>query len=108
MTDELDPQTQQHIDDSADAIDGCDTSTSSNGDIDDATEEMPVTVDETADANVTAEQDEEEQSEQPDSSETESKADSAPQAAGPIEVSSEEELDAVMDPALYTLSLIHI
>lgn len=97
MTDELDPQTQQHIDDSADAIDGCDTSTSSNGDIDDAAEEMPVTVDETADANVTAEQDEEEQSEQPDSSETESKADSAPQAAGPIEVSSEEELDAVMD-----------
>lgn len=97
MTDELDPQTQQHIDDSADAIDGCDTSTSSNGDIDDATEEMPVTVDETADANVTAEQDEEEQSEQPDSSETESKADSAPQAAGPIKVSSEEELDAVMD-----------
>ena len=97
MADELDPQTQQHIDDSADAIDGCDTSTSSNGDIDDATEEMPVTVDETADANVTAEQDEEEQSEQPDSSETESKADSAPQAAGPIEVSSEEELDAVMD-----------
>lgn len=97
MTDELDPQTQQHIDDSADAIDGCDTSASSNGDIDDATEEMPVTVDETADANVTAEQDEEEQSEQPDSSETESKADSAPQAAGPIEVSSEEELDAVMD-----------
>ena len=97
MTDELDPQTQQHIDDSADAIDDCDTSTSSNGGIDDAAEEMPVTVDETADANVTAEQDEEEQSEQPDSSETESKADSAPQAAGPIEVSSEEELDAVMD-----------
>lgn len=97
MTDELDPQTQQHIDDSADAIDDCDTSTSSNGGIDDAAEEMPVTADETADANVTAEQDEEEQSEQPDSSETESKADSAPQAAGPIEVSSEEELDAVMD-----------
>lgn len=97
MTDELDPQTQQHIDDSADAIDDCDTSTSSNGGIDDAAEEMPATVDETADANVTAEQDEEEQSEQPDSSETESKADSAPQAAGPIEVSSEEELDAVMD-----------
>ena len=97
MTDELDPQTQQHIDDSAGAIDDCDTSTSSNGGIDDAAEEMPATVDETADANVTAEQDEEEQSEQPDSSETESKADSAPQAAGPIEVSSEEELDAVMD-----------
>ena len=97
MTDELDPQTQQHIDDSADAIDDCDTSTSSNGGIDDAAEEMPVTADETAGANVTAEQDEEEQSEQPDPSETESKADSAPQAAGPIEVSSEEELDAVMD-----------
>ena len=97
MTEELDPQTQQHINDSADAIDDCDTSTSSNGGIDDAAEEMPATVDETADANVTAEQDEEEQSEQPDSSETESKADSAPQAAGPIEVSSEEELDAVMD-----------
>lgn len=97
MTDELDPQTQQHIDDSADAIDGCDTSTSSNGDIDDAAEEMPVTADEAEDANVAVEQNEKEQSEQLDSSETESKADSTPQAAGPIEVSSEEELDAVMD-----------
>lgn len=97
MTDELDPQTQQHIDDSADAIDDCDTSTSSNGDIDDAAEEMPVTADEAEYANGAVEQDEKEQSEQPDSSETESKADSTPQAAGPIEVSSEEELDAVMD-----------
>lgn len=97
MTDELDPQAQQHIDDSADAIDDCDTSTSSNGGIDDAAEEMPVTADETADANVTAEQDEEEQSEQPDPSDAEPKAEAAPQAAGPIEVSSEEELDAVMD-----------
>lgn len=97
MTEELDPQTQQHIDDSADAIDDCDTSTSSNGGIDDAAEEMPVTADETADANVTAEQDEEEQSEQPDPSDAEPKAEAAPQAAGPIEVSSEEELDAVMD-----------
>ena len=34
MTDELDPQTQQHIDDSADTIDDCDTSTSSDGGID--------------------------------------------------------------------------
>lgn len=33
MTDELDPQTQQHIDDSADTIDDCDTSTSSDGGI---------------------------------------------------------------------------
>lgn len=97
MTDELDPQTQQHIDDSADAIDDCDTSTSSNGGIDDAAEEMPVTADETEDANVAVEQNEKEQSEQLDSSETVSKADSTPQAAGPIEVSSEEELDAVMD-----------
>lgn len=97
MTEELDPQTQQHIDDSADAIDDCDTSTSSNGGIDDAAEEMPVTADEAEDANVAVEQNEKEQSEQLDSSETESKADSTPQAAGPIEVSSEEELDAVMD-----------
>jgi len=41
MTDELDPQTQQHIDDSADTIDDCDTSTSSDGGIDAAVEEAP-------------------------------------------------------------------
>ena len=40
MTDELDPQTQQHIDDSADTIDDCDTSTSSDGGIDAAVEEL--------------------------------------------------------------------
>ena len=94
MTDELDPQTQQHIDDSADAIDGCDTSTSSDGGIDAAVEETPITTDEAEDANMTVEEDEEEQ---PDSSDAETKAEPAPQAAGPIEVSSEEELDAVMD-----------
>ena len=97
MTDELDPQTQQHIDDSADAIDGCDTATSSNGGVDAAAEEAPVAADEATEANVAAEQDIEEQLEQPDSSDAEPDANPAPQAAGPIEVSSEEELDAVMD-----------
>ena len=97
MTDELDPQTQQHIDDSADAIDGCDTTTSSDGDIDAVVEEVSATADEAADANVAAEQDIEEQLEQPDPSDAEPKAETAPQSAGPIEVSSEEELDAVMD-----------
>ncbi len=97
MTDELDPQTQQHIDDSADAIDGCDTATSSNGGVDAAAEETPVAADEATEANVAAEQDIEEQLEQPDPSDAEPDANPAPQAAGPIEVSSEEELDAVMD-----------
>lgn len=97
MTDELDPQTQQHIDDSADTIDDRDTSTSSDGGIDAAVEEAPAAADEAADANVAAKQDKEEQLEQPDPSDTEPKAENAPQVAGPIEVSSEEELDAVMD-----------
>lgn len=97
MTDELDPQTQQHIDDSADAIDDCGTSTSSDGDIDAAVEEAPAAADEDADANVAAEQDKVEQLEQQDPSDAEPKAENAPQAAGLIEVSSEEELDAVMD-----------
>ena len=97
MTDELDPQTQQHIDDSADTIDDCDGSTSGDGGIDAAVEEASAAADEAADANVAAEQDKEDQLEQPDPSDTEPKAEDAPQAAGPIEVSSEEELDAVMD-----------
>lgn len=97
MTDELDPQTQQHIDDSAGTIDDCDASTSSDGGIDAAVEEAPAAADEDADANVAAEQDNEDQLEQPDPSDTEPKAENAPQVAGPIEVSSEEELDAVMD-----------
>lgn len=97
MTDELDPQTQQHIDDSAGTIDDCDASTSSDGGIDAAVEEASAAADEAADANVAAEQDKEDQLEQPDPSDTEPKAENAPQAAGPIEVSSEEELDAVMD-----------
>ena len=93
MTDELDPQTQKHIDDSADTIDDCETSTSSDGGIDAAVEEAPAA----ADANVAADQGKKEQLEQPDPSDSEPKAENAPQAAGPIEVSSEEELDAVMD-----------
>lgn len=97
MTDELDPQTQQHIDDSADTIDDCDTSTNSDGGIDAAVEEAPAAADEAGDANVAADQGKEDQLEQPDPSDTEPKAENAPQAAGPIEVSSEEELDAVMD-----------
>ena len=97
MTDELDPQTQQHIDDSADTIDDCDGSTSGDGGIDAAVEASSAAADEAADANVAAEQDKEDQLEQPDPSDTEPKAEDAPQAAGPIEVSSEEELDAVMD-----------
>ena len=97
MTDELDPQTQQHIDDSAGTIDDCDASTSSDGGIDAAVEEASAAANEAADANVAAEQDKEDQLEQPDPSDTEPKAENAPQAAGPIEVSSEEELDAVMD-----------
>ena len=97
MTDELDPQTQQHIDDSADTIDDCDTSTSSDGGIDASVEKTPAAANEAADANVAAEQDKEEQLEQPNPNDTEPKAENAPQAAGPIEVSSEEELDAVMD-----------
>ena len=97
MTDELDPQTQQHIDDSADTIDDCDTSTSSDGGIDASVEKAPAAAVEAADANVAADQDKEEQLEQPDPSDTEPKAENAPQVAGPIEVSSEEELDAVMD-----------
>ena len=97
MTDELDPQTQQQMDDSADTIDDCDTSTRSDGSIDAAVEEAPAAAGEAADANVAAEQDNEEQLEQPNPSDTEPKAENAPQVAGPIEVSSEEELDAVMD-----------
>ena len=88
MTDELDPQTQQHIDDSADTIDDCDTSTSSDGGIDAAVEEGAAGADEAADANVAAEQDKEEQLEQPDPNDTEPKAENAPNVAGPIEVSS--------------------
>ena len=85
MTDELDPQTQQHIDDSADVAADTDAATCNDTDIDDATlnngaaTEVPTA---------------EDAGEQNDDSAAQ---DDAPQAEGPIEVSSEEELDAVMD-----------
>lgn len=85
MTDELDPQTQQHIDDSADVAADTDAATCNDTDVDDATlnngaaTEVPTA---------------EDAGEQNDDSAAQ---DDAPQAEGPIEVSSEEELDAVMD-----------
>lgn len=85
MTDELDPQTQQHIDDPADVTADTDAVTCDGIDIDD-----PI-----LDESATAETPETENAdEQNDDAPTQ---DDAPQAAGPIEVSSEEELDAVMD-----------
>lgn len=85
MTDELDPQTQQHIDDSADATTDTDAVTCNDTDVDDPT------LDESAAAETPAAEDANEQN---DSTPAQ---DAAPRAAGPIEVSSEEELDAVMD-----------
>ena len=91
MTDELDPQTQQHIDDSADVAADTDAATCNDTDVDDATlyngaaTEIPTA---------------EDAGEQNDDSAAQDDApekDAAPQAEGPIEVSSEEELDAVMD-----------
>lgn len=98
MTDELDPQTQQHIDLSAGAIDGCDTPTCADASADASAEasgeHANAAADKAAGADSTAEQDEGEKSEPcGDKADTEPAA----QAAGPIEVSSEEELDAVMD-----------
>ena len=91
MTDELDPQTQQHIDDSADVAADTDAATCNDTDVDDATldngaaTEIPTAEDAGAQNDDSAAQD--------DAPEK----DAAPQAEGPIEVSSEEELDAVMD-----------
>lgn len=94
MTDELDPQTQQHIDHSAGAIDDCDTPTCADAPADASAEDTHATADEVTDADSTVEQGEDEQSE-PGGTEPDAKP--AVQVAGPIEVSSEEELDAVMD-----------
>lgn len=95
MTDELDPQTQQHIDDSADAVDDCDTPTCVDASTDaHADADAHAGADKAADTDDTVEHDE---SEQPEPSHAEPDTEPAPQAAGPIEVSSEEELDAVMD-----------
>lgn len=85
MTDELDPQTQQHIDDSADATADTDALTCNDTNVDNAT------LDESTVAETPAAEDADEQD---DGTPVQ---DAAPQAAGPIEVSSEEELDAVMD-----------
>lgn len=85
MTDELDPQTQQHIDDSADVTADTDAVTCDSIDIDD-----PI-LDESATAETPEIENADEQNDDAPAQ------DDAPQAAGPIEVSSEEELDAVMD-----------
>jgi chromosome segregation ATPase len=85
MTDELDPQTQQHIDDSADVAADTDAATCNDTDVDDAT------LDNGAATEVPTAED------AGDQNDDSAAQDDAPQAEGPIEVSSEEELDAVMD-----------
>ena len=91
MTDELDPQTQQHIDDSADAIADTDSVTCDDTNVDDAT------LNESAAAETLAAEDADEQNDDAPALDDDPVQETAPQAAGPIEVSSEEELDAVMD-----------
>ena len=91
MTDELDPQTQQHIDDSADVIADTDVVTCDGIDIDD-----PI-LDESATAETPAAENADEQNDDAPAQDDAPVQDDVPQAAGPIEVSSEEELDAVMD-----------
>lgn len=91
MTDELDPQTQQHIDDSADVAADTDAATCNDTDVDDAT------LDNGAATEIPAAQDAGEQNDDSAAQDDAPEKDAAPQAEGPIEVSSEEELDAVMD-----------
>ena len=91
MTDELDPQTQQHIDDSADVAADTDTATCNDTDVDDAT------LDNGAATEAPAAEGAGEQNDDPAAQDDAPEKDAAPQAEGPIEVSSEEELDAVMD-----------
>ena len=93
MTDELDPQTQQHIDDSTDAVADTDTVTCNDTDVEGPTLDESATVETPAAENA----DELNEGEQPDPSDAEPDTNPVPQATGPIEVSSEEELDAVMD-----------
>ena len=90
MTDELDPQTQQHIDDSADVTADADAVTCDDIGLDD-----PI-LDESATAETPGAEDAGEQNDDAPAQDHPIQ-DAAPQAAGPIEVSSEEELDAVMD-----------
>lgn len=85
MTDELDPQTQEHIDDPADVTTDTDAVTCDGTDVD-----GPI-LDESATAETPESENVDEQNDDAPAQ------DDAPQAAGPIEVSSEEELDAVMD-----------
>lgn len=91
MTDELDPQTQQHIDDSADVAADTDAATCNDTDVDDAT------LDNGAATEVPTAEDTGEQNDDSAAQDDAPEKDAAPQAEGPIEVSSEEELDAVMD-----------
>lgn len=91
MTDELDPQTQQHIDDSADVAADTDAATCNDTDVDDAT------LDNGAATEIPAAEDAGEQNDDPAAQDDAPEKYAAPQAEGPIEVSSEEELDAVMD-----------
>lgn len=91
MTDELDPQTQKHIDDSADVAADTDAAICNDTDVDDAT------LDNGAAAEIPAAEDAGEQNDDPAAQDDAPEKDAAPQAEGPIEVSSEEELDAVMD-----------
>ncbi len=85
MTDELDPQTQEHIDDPADVTTDTDAVTCDGTDVD------GTILDESATAETPESENADEQNDDAPAQ------DDAPQAAGPIEVSSEEELDAVMD-----------
>lgn len=91
MTDELDPQTQQHIDDSADVTADTDAATCNDTDVDD------VTLDNDAATETPVAEDADEQNGDSAAQDDAPEKDATPQAAGPIEVSSEEELDAVMD-----------
>ena len=91
MTDELDPQTQQHIDDSADVAADTDAATCNDTDVDDAA------LDNGAATEIPAAEDADEQNDDSAAQDDAPEKDAAPQAAGPIKVSSEEELDAVMD-----------
>lgn len=91
MTDELDPQTQQHIDDSADVAVDTDAATCNDTDVDDAA------LDNGAATEIPTAEDAGEQNDDSAAQDDAPEKDAAPQAEGPIEVSSEEELDAVMD-----------
>ena len=91
MTDELDPQTQQHTDDSADVAADTDAATCNDTDVDDAT------LDNGAATEIPAAEDAGEQNDDSAAQDDTPEKDAAPQAEGPIKVSSEEELDAVMD-----------